>query len=235
MSPSDASSQNIILTACDLGKQFGSRVALKQVSFSVRAGERVAVLGVNGAGKTTLLSLLTDTCQLDQGRLTCQCRVGWVPQQPEVYRKLSVRENLLLFARLEQVKDHHESTKHALEAVDLTERADDLVENLSGGMRQRVNVAIGLLHFPDLLVLDEPSAALDPLQRERLWELLDRRAQAGNAVIFSTHVLSEALHHADRLLVLAAGQTVFYGVHDELPGYATYGGEQALLQQVRVS
>jgi ABC-type multidrug transport system ATPase subunit len=140
-------------------------------------------------------------------------QAGWVPQSPALYSKLSVAENLRLFARLERVPDVERTVGRMLEQTALGERADDEVGKLSGGNRQRVNIAIGLLGEPEVLLLDEPSASLDPRQRERLWAFL---AELGTTVLFSTHDVGEAERQADRLLVLADGELLFTGTPQEL-------------------
>jgi ABC-2 type transport system ATP-binding protein len=199
-------------------KRFGSRVALRDVSFSVAEGELLAIIGPNGAGKTTLLSILAGILRPDAGELSRPPReVGWVPQQPAVYSKLSVRENLRLFARLEKVGDPDAVVTRMLEQTGLGDRADDELATLSGGNRQRVNIAVGLLADPPLLLLDEPSSSLDPRQRERLWEFVDGLARRnGTAVVFTTHNVAEAERWADRVLVLADGEVVFTGTPAQL-------------------
>jgi ABC-2 type transport system ATP-binding protein len=150
--------------------------------------------------------------------------VGWVPQSPAVYSKLSVAENLRLFARLERVADPDGAVTRMLEQTGLSARADERVERLSGGNRQRVNVALGLIADPPALALDEPSSALDPSQRERLWEFVGALARdAGTAVLFSTHHLGEVRAHATRAIVLADGELLFDGAPSEL--IAANGGD----------
>jgi ABC-2 type transport system ATP-binding protein len=200
-----------------LGKRYGQLQALHDVSFDVAAGETVAVIGPNGAGKTTLLSIVAGAQAPNAGSVTPDStRVGWAPQQPAVYSRLSVAENLALFARLEGVADHDATVARMLAQTGLEERASERVGRLSGGNRQRVNVAIGLLGDPPVLALDEPSASLDPGQRERLWEFVAGLARQGTAVLFSTHNVSEAQRHADRVLVLADGGLLFDGPPREL-------------------
>ena len=206
-----------VLEAQDLVKRFGEREALRQVSLSAGRGELVAVIGPNGAGKTTLLSILAGIQTPDAGSVSRAPReIGWVPQQPALYSKLTVRENLDLFARLEGVADAHATVAGMLEFAGLEDRADDQVGELSGGNRQRVNVAIGLLAEPDVLLLDEPSAALDPRQRERLWEFILRLAERGTTVLYSTHNVQEAERHAQQVFVLADGERLFAGTPREL-------------------
>jgi ABC-2 type transport system ATP-binding protein len=137
--------------------------------------------------------------------------VGWVPQQPAIYSKLSVRENLRLFARLERVPDVDARVEQMLNQTDLSDRAGDAVGTLSGGNQQRVNIAVGLLGDPAVLLLDEPSSSLDPRQRERLWEFVATLARAGTTVVYSTHNVAEAERYADRVLVLADGELLFTG------------------------
>jgi ABC-2 type transport system ATP-binding protein len=196
-----------------VSKRYGERDALRSVSFEVAARERVAVIGPNGAGKTTLLQILAGALKPTSGTVAHEGQVGWVPQHPALYSKLSVAENLRLFARLERVPDVERTVSRMLEQTALGDRADDEVGRLSGGNRQRVNIAIGLLGDPAVLLLDEPSASLDPRQRERLWAFLD---ELGTTVVFSTHDVGEAERQADRLLVLADGELLFTGTPAEL-------------------
>jgi ABC-2 type transport system ATP-binding protein len=198
-------------------KRYGERVALRDVSFETADGELVAVIGPNGAGKTTLLSIVGGLLRADAGEVSRPPReVGWVPQQAAVYSKLSVAENLRLFARLEKVADPGAAVDRMLEQTGLRDRARDELGTLSGGNRQRVNIAIGLLADPPVLLLDEPSSALDPRQRERLWEFILGLARGGTTVVFSTHDVGEAERYADRVLVLADGELLFAGTPDEL-------------------
>jgi ABC-2 type transport system ATP-binding protein len=207
----------LVLEAKELRKSYGERVALAGVSFDARRGELVACIGPNGAGKTTLLSILADIRQPDSGNVQYTGgKVGWVPQDPALYHKLSVRENLRLFARLDGVEDVDGTVDRMLAQTDLDQRADEQVDRLSGGNRQRVNIAIALAASPPVLLLDEPSSALDPRQRERLWTLINGLAQAGTTVVYATHIVSEAERYADRVLVLADGERLFWGKPDEL-------------------
>jgi ABC-2 type transport system ATP-binding protein len=208
-----AESDTTVLGAAALTKRFGERVAVDAVSLQVHAGELVALIGPNGAGKTTLLSLLAGVLKADGGGVSGGDRtpVGWVPQQPAVYSKLTVAENLALWARLEHVADQQATVARMLEQTDLTERADEQVSRLSGGNRQRVNIAVGMLSAPAVLLLDEPSAALDPIQRGRLWQFIRGLSAQGTSVIFSTHNVSEAERYAARVLVLREGELIFDG------------------------
>jgi ABC-2 type transport system ATP-binding protein len=215
----------IVLEANGLRKRFGDREALKGVSLSVARGELAAVIGPNGAGKTTLLSILAGIQPPDAGSVSKAPReIGWVPQQPALYGKLTVAENLELFARLEKVPDTADTVDRMLELADLRDRADDQVGTLSGGNKQRVNIAIGLLARPEVLLLDEPSAALDPRQRERLWEFIVRLAAEGTTVIYATHNIQEADRYARQLVLLADGERLFDGSPRELERLVGAGG-----------
>ncbi|MBV9310999.1 MAG: ABC transporter ATP-binding protein [Solirubrobacterales bacterium] len=229
-----------MLTVRSLGKRFGSRTALSGISFELDAGELVAIIGPNGAGKTTLLSILAGVLEPSEGEVVGAVHaqpggsahapnhdephaarpkangIGWVPQQPALYSKLSVAENLRLFAHLEKVVDPDKAVDRMLEQTGLGDRADDEVGLLSGGNQQRVNIAIGLLAQPAVLLLDEPSAALDPRQRERLWEFISALGAGGTTVVFSSHNVGEAERYADRVLVLVDGELLFGGSAAEL-------------------
>jgi ABC-2 type transport system ATP-binding protein len=205
------------LEARELVKRYGEREALRGVSFAAAPGELVAVIGPNGAGKTTLLSILAGILDPDGGALLVGSgAVGWVPQQAALYRRLTVEENLLLFARLEKHPDPRASVAEMLELTGLGERRAEIVARLSGGNQQRINIAIGLLARPSVLLLDEPSVGLDPRQRARLWEFVGGLAGRGTTVIFSTHDIQEAERYGGRLLVLADGEALFDGSADEL-------------------
>jgi ABC-2 type transport system ATP-binding protein len=200
------------LAARGLTKRYGEREALKGIGFEAAAGELVAIIGPNGAGKTTLLSILAGILKPDGGEVVVASgEVGWVPQQAALYRRLTVEENLLLFARLEKHEDPRASTEEMLELAGLGERRGEIVARLSGGNQQRINIAIGLLSRPAVLLLDEPSVGLDPRQRARLWEFVSGLARRGTTVIFSTHDIQEAERYGRRMLVLADGESLFDG------------------------
>ncbi len=200
------------IEARGLVKRYGTREALRGVDFGVNPGEVLAVIGPNGAGKTTLLSILAGISKPDEGDVHLPSGdVGWVPQQAALYRRLTVEENLLLFARLEGHEDPHASVEEMLVLTGLGERRGEIVARLSGGNQQRVNIAIGLLSRPVVLLLDEPSVGLDPRQRARLWEFISGLVGGGATVIFSTHDIQEAERYGERLLVLADGEALFDG------------------------
>jgi ABC-2 type transport system ATP-binding protein len=217
------------LSVRGLSKRYGELVALHDVSFDVRAGEVLAIVGPNGAGKTTLLSIIAGTQRASAGAVLVhaatgasdgarsqRAAVGWAPQQAALYSRLTVAENLALFARLERVADPDAVVERMLAQTGLHERADERVARLSGGNRQRVNVALALLADPPVLALDEPSASLDPAQRERLWEFIRGLAREGRSVVFSSHNMAEVQRHAERVIVLDRGEELFDGAPAEL-------------------
>ena len=234
MTPDAATAAAPALSVKDLNKHFGDRHAVRDVSFDVARGELLAIIGPNGAGKTTLLTMLAGIRTPETGSVAqapgTTARIGWVPQQTAVYTKLTVAQNLRLFAKLEKVADVDETVERMLDQTGLGERAHDELGSLSGGNRQRVNIAVGLLADPPVLLLDEPSGALDPRQRARLWGFITALTERGTAVIFATHDIAEAERHADRVLVLADGEMLFDDTPSELKAVAGADDEHDLEQ-----
>jgi ABC-2 type transport system ATP-binding protein len=202
----DVKQPHPVLSAVDVRYAYGGRQAVDGVSLALAAGEMVALIGPNGAGKTTLLSMLAGVLAPRGGSVTAPGRVGWVPQRTALYSRLTVGENLRFFARLEGLADVEAAVGAMVAQMQLGERVGEPVGRLSGGNRQRVNVGIGLLGAPAVLLLDEPTAALDPVQRERLWEFIGSFVDAGTAVLFSTHDMAEAGRQPDRVLEMVGGR-----------------------------
>lgn len=208
-----------VLECRDLRKSFGPLEVLAGVSFSVEAGEVLAIAGPNGAGKTTLLTIIAGITKADSGVVDLHGRrLGWVPQRAATYGKLTVRENLELFAKLERVADRAPAVDAMLERIGLADRAATRAEELSGGMRQRLSIGVGLVADPAVLLLDEPSAALDPLQRVRIWDFLSGLADHGIAIVFSTHTGQEVEGHAQRVMVLDRSRVIFDGTPSAITG-----------------
>ena len=205
-----------LLAARGAGRTFGQTTALHPVELELYDGEGLALVGANGAGKSTLLSLLAGALEPSTGRIDRRTgvRVGWAPQRPAQYGRLSARENLELFARLEGEPDPEEATARLLREFDLPGKASPSA-NLSVGNRQRLNLAIAFLGLPDVLLLDEPTAALDPEQRRRLWGRTTTLRDAGGAFAFATQNLDEIERYADRVAALRDGRLVFAGPADE--------------------
>jgi ABC-type multidrug transport system ATPase subunit len=194
-----------------VARRFGAQTALEPTDVGVRGGETLALVGPNGAGKSTLLAMLAGALAPSEGRVerAAGVGVGWVPQRPALYDRLTARENLELFARLEG-----DATPSATagELIGRFELPDDRpAAAMSVGNRQRLNVALALLGDPRVLLLDEPTASLDPGQRRRLWEVVSALRDSGGAVVFATQNLEELDRYADRVAVLQRGRLTFDG------------------------
>jgi ABC-2 type transport system ATP-binding protein len=182
----------------------------------VHARDALALIGPNGAGKSTLLSILAGALQPSEGSVAAAPvdhrgpKVGWVPQKPAHYQRLSPRENLELFARLEGLPEADDVAGRYLGLLDIPDDGR-LTAELSAGNQQRLNVAIALLPGPDVLLLDEPTASLDPRQRRLLWEMAAQVREREGAVVFSTQNLDELERFASRVAVLVEGELVFDG------------------------
>lgn len=215
-----------LLAARGAGRRFGEHIALHPTTLEIRNAEVVALLGPNGAGKSTLLALLAGGLDPTCGEIECRTgvRIGWTPQRPAHYGRLSPRENLELFAELEEEQDPASAAGRLLAEFELPDTA--LVSSrLSVGNRQRLNLAISMLGGPDVLLLDEPTASLDPPQRRRLWQSAVAHRERGGAVVFATQNHDELEGHADRVAVLVEGVLAFDG---SLAEYERGGSAQLL-------
>ena len=197
-----------LLAARGVSRRFGDHVALEPTDVAVEEREVLALVGPNGAGKTTLLAILAGALPPSSGTVECGpgVRVGWMPQRPAHYGRLSARQNLELFAELQGV----DGADAMLERFELP-RDDRPAGALSVGNRQRLDLAISLLGDPRVLLLDEPTAALDPRQRRRLWETARAVRDGGGAVVLVTQNLEDLEHVADRVAALQDGRVVFDG------------------------
>jgi len=200
-----------VLRARQVARRFGSQIALEPTGIDVRAGEALALIGPNGAGKSTLLALLAGALEPSSGTIerVDGVRVGWVPQAAAFYDRLTARENLELFGRLEGEPQYARVAQELLVRFEIP--PDRPAHTLSVGNRQRLNVALALLGSPRVLLLDEPTAALDPGQRRRLWETVTALRDEGGSVVFATQNLEELELYADRVAVLQRGQLTFVG------------------------
>ena len=201
-----------LVAARAAARAFGNHVALAPTDFELCEGEAVALVGPNGAGKSTLLALLAGALEPSEGGVERRpgARIGWAPQRSAHYGRLSARENLELFARLEGEPVVERAADWLLMEFELP--SDGLVASeLSVGNRQRLNLAIALLGDPDGLLLDEPTAALDPEQRARLWDRLEALRGRGVALLFVTQQADEVERHADRVVAMRDGAVVFAG------------------------
>jgi len=201
-----------LLSARAVSRRFGAHVALQRTDLEVRGGEVLALVGPNGAGKSTLLALLAGALEPSEGRVEARSgvTVGWMPQRTAHYARLTARQNLELFARLEHVEDARVAAKRLLAEFELP--ADERpAAALSVGNRQRLDLAIAVLGRPNVLLLDEPTAALDPRQRRRLWDAAARLRDEGGAVVLVTQNVEDLERIADRVAVLLEGELIFDG------------------------
>jgi lipooligosaccharide transport system ATP-binding protein len=209
-------------------KTYGKITAVDGLDLEVPEGTCLGLLGPNGAGKSTTMRLLTGQAIADSGEIRVLGRelparskearalMGVVPQLDNLDVDVSVEDNLSVFARLYRVPDVGEAVERALELSRLTGRRRDAVDELSGGMRRRLLLARGLLHRPQLLLLDEPTVGLDPQIRTELWALIDALRSEGTTILMSTHYIEEAERLADEVAVMAHGQIIARGRPSEL-------------------
>jgi ABC-2 type transport system ATP-binding protein len=213
-----------------LRKTFGDLVAVAGVGFQIDPGETYGLLGPNGAGKTTTISMVSGLLERDQGEVFVSGRplttrsteakrhIGLVPQDIAIYPDLSARENLNFFGRLYGMSGPELKTRvnEVLDIVALSERADDRGEEFSGGMKRRLNIGIGLLHRPSLLILDEPTVGVDPQSRNAILESVETLGAEGMAVLYTTHYMEEAERLCDRVAIIDQGSIVAEGTRREL-------------------
>ncbi|MPZ27422.1 MAG: ATP-binding cassette domain-containing protein [Micromonosporaceae bacterium] len=209
-----------VIEVTDLTRDFGATRALDGASFAVRPGEIFGLLGPNGAGKTTAIRILLTLLRPTAGEVrvagtdvasrpvAVRRLVGWVPQERAVDPLLTARENLRFIAGLYHLgaADRHRRAAELLALVELTEHADRLVRDYSGGMRRRLELAMGMVHVPAVLVLDEPTLGLDLASRRRLWRQVRRVRATGTTVLLTTHYLDEADLLCDRVALIDKGQ-----------------------------
>ncbi|MBA2280658.1 MAG: ABC transporter ATP-binding protein [Acidimicrobiia bacterium] len=207
-------------------KRYGDRLAVDGLSFAIRPGERYGLLGPNGAGKTTTISMVCGVLRPDDGTVlvdgqpAAEARgtIGYVPQDVAVFPDLTARENLAFFGRLLGLRGTalRRRTDEVLETVELADRATDFVVKFSGGLQRRLNIAIGLLAQPRLLVLDEPTVGLDPQARNGILEAIERLAAEGVATLYTTHHIDEAARLCTRLGIVDHGRLIAEGSPAEL-------------------
>jgi ABC-2 type transport system ATP-binding protein len=221
-----------VLECVGLSKRFGELDAVRAVSFTIAEGETYGLLGPNGAGKTTTISMVCGLLEPDAGEVTvvgrplttrsvaAKAALGYVPQELAIYPDLSARENLRFFARLYGLAPDAAGARvdEVLAVIGLTDRADEQTKNFSGGMQRRLNIGIGLLHRPRLLILDEPTVGVDPQSRNAILESVERLSGEGMAVLYTTHYMEEAERLCDRIGIVDLGELKAEGTRHELVG-----------------
>ena len=236
-----------MLTINHLRKSYGSIVAVDDVSFSLERGQLLGLLGPNGAGKTTIVSMVAGFVTPDSGEVLVdgvvlkgdtdpkKRRIGLVPQDLALYEELSARANLRFFGALYNLSGAalDKAMAAALALVGLVDRERDLVKTFSGGMKRRLNLAAGLLHDPDILLLDEPTVGVDPQSRNAIFGNLEELKRRGKALLYTTHYMEEVERLADRIVVIDHGNVIaddtFAGLQARAPGRI---GERVTLEAV---
>jgi linearmycin/streptolysin S transport system ATP-binding protein len=219
-----------VLECSGLRKRFAAVEAVRGISFRIMEGETYGLLGPNGAGKTTTISMVCGLLESDAGevhvagrRLTSRsvaekAAIGYVPQELAIYPDLNARENLRFFARLYGLASDVVAARidEVLEVIGLADRASEQTKNFSGGMQRRLNIGIGLLHRPRLLILDEPTVGVDPQSRNAILESVERLSGEGMAVLYTTHYMEEAERLCDRIGIVDLGELKAEGTRAEL-------------------
>ena len=228
--PGSKREPRVVLDVTGLHKRYGPIEAVRGVSFHISEGETYGLLGPNGAGKTTTISMVCgllardagevtlDGTLIDVGAVAAKAGIGYVPQELAIYPDLSARENLVFFGRLYGLGGTQLRTRvdEVLELVGLTERGNDRTDRYSGGMQRRLNIGIGLLHRPRLLLLDEPTVGVDPQSRNAILESIATLGREGMAILYTTHYMEEAERLCDRIGIIDAGEIRAEGTRKEL-------------------
>lgn len=219
-----------VLECEGLAKRFDDLVAVDDVGFHIAAGETYGLLGPNGAGKTTTISMISGILEADAGKVNVAGKeittrttdgneeIGYVPQDIAIYPDLTARENLNFFGKLYGIAKAKRLSRvdEVLEVIGLSDRGDDRTEEYSGGMKRRLNIGIGLLHEPSLLILDEPTVGVDPQSRNSILESVELLGQSGTAVLYTTHYMEEAERLCDRVAIIDGGKIRAEGTRREL-------------------
>ena len=231
----------------NLGKRYGDKVAVKDVSFDVQSGEVFGFLGPNGAGKTTTIKMIVGLLQPTSGAvrvaghdvqaepMAAKASSGYVPDTPNLYAKLSAHELLRFVADLYNLERGHAARRidELLRMFDLAAAADDTIDSYSHGMQQKTSLAAALVHDPRVLVLDEPTVGLDPKSARLIKDILRQMADRGAAVMLSTHILEIAERMCDRVGIIDRGELIAVGTMDELRALDSSG--KASLEDIFLS
>jgi len=230
--------QNIVISINGLTKTYDEFIAVNEISFDVNKGEVFALLGPNGAGKTTTVEIIECLKTPDNGKVEIfginlkdkkkqneiKRKIGVMPQNFNAFDWLTVKENLEYFRNL---YDSKISVDELIDRVGLAKKTDSMYKTLSGGMKQRVGIAISLINEPELLFLDEPTAGLDPQARRETWNLIKKLKQQGKTIFLTTHYMEEAQELSDRILIIIEGKIVASGSPSEL--IENYGGNKSII------
>jgi len=214
----------------DLHKDFGEVYAVKGVSFDVNQGEIFSLLGPNGAGKSTTISIMSCLLEPTSGEATVMGHsikqdpmgvkkaIGVVPQEIALYPDLSARENLNFWGKMYGLRGDHlaERADAVLEMVGLSDRQKSRVDTFSGGMQRRLNIALALMHNPDVVIMDEPTVGIDPQSRRHILDNVKRLNEDGMTVLYTTHYMEEAQELSDHIAIMDHGEIIAFGTNDEL-------------------
>ena len=216
------------LRVAALVKRFGEVTAVDGITLELRGGECLGLLGPNGAGKSTLIRSIVGRVIPDAGTISvfgspadsveARNALGWIPQELALYPRLTCRENLQAFGRYHGLRGSalNQAVEHCLGWATLTDRAGELVKNLSGGMKRRLNMAAGLIHQPRLVLMDEPTVGVDPQSRNHIFEMIEKLRDEGMSLIYTTHYMEEAERLCDRIAIVDHGKIIALGTHAEL-------------------
>jgi ABC-2 type transport system ATP-binding protein len=211
-----------------LSKRFGALAAVDSISLEIHPGECFGLLGPNGAGKSTLIRSVIGRVIPDSGTITvfgssaesasARRQLGWVPQELALYPRLSCRENLQAFGRYYDLhgSELDRAVARCLDWATLADRAGELIKNLSGGMKRRLNMAAGFIHQPKLVLMDEPTVGVDPQSRNHIFEMIEQLRRDGISLIYTTHYMEEAERLCDRIAIVDHGKIIALGTYAEL-------------------
>lgn len=236
---------NMTLEINNLGKTFGDKTVLDNISFSVGRNEVFGLLGPNGAGKTTMIRIILDILKPDSGNITIfrkhfsediKEKIGYLPEEGGLYKKINVFDTVKYFANLKGMKSPDESIKYWLDKMNLSDYNNKNVQELSKGMQRKLQFIISIIHDPEIFILDEPFYGLDPVNKRLIKDMILELKNKGMTIIMSTHQMDEVERMCDRILMLNKGKNVLYGNLDNIKnkqGYSIILGYKGILPMIR--